>query len=80
MLYWQLAPKEHISMKYFLKFKSFIQENAFENIVDEMVAILSCPQCVNGYGLDRDHCGEMGELLKQRCNICNQWNYNTVLL
>ena len=34
-------------MKYYLKFNSFIQENAFENIVCEMAAILSEPQCVN---------------------------------
>ena len=26
----------------------FIQENAFENVVCEMAAILSWPQCVNG--------------------------------
>ena len=34
-------------MKYHLNSNVFIQENAFENIVCEMAAILSRPQCVN---------------------------------
>ena len=49
MTYCQLDPKEHISMKYYLKFKIFIQENARENIVCEMAAILSRPQYANTY-------------------------------
>ena len=32
-------------------FYRFIQENAFENIVGKMAAILSQPQCVNGLPL-----------------------------
>ena len=44
--YFQLDPKEHISVTFRLKFKSFIQENALENIVCEMEAILSQPHSV----------------------------------
>ena len=44
--YCQLHPKEHISVKFSLKFKVFIKQNALENVVCEMVAILSKPQCV----------------------------------
>ena len=35
-------------MKFHLKFKVFIQENAFENGVSEIAAILSRPQYVKG--------------------------------
>ena len=45
MAYCQLDPKEYISIKYYLKFKVFIPENAFENVICEMAAILSQPQC-----------------------------------
>ena len=41
LTYCQLDPKEHISMKFCLKFKYFVQENAFEHVVPEMVAILT---------------------------------------
>ena len=34
-------------MEFEQKSKIFIQENAFENVVGEMAAILSRPQCVN---------------------------------
>ena len=33
-------------MKFYLKFKSMIKENAFENVLCEMAAILSEPRCV----------------------------------
>ena len=39
----QLDPKEYNSMKFYSKFESFIQGNALENIICEMVAILSWP-------------------------------------
>ena len=38
---------EQTSVKFVSKFYSFIQENAFENVVYEMAAILSRPQCVD---------------------------------
>ena len=44
--YYQLDSNEHISVKLYLKFKSGIHGNAFQNVVCEMVAILSQPQCV----------------------------------
>ena len=47
MTYCQLDHKKHILMKCYLKFKSFIQGEAFENIAYEIAAILSQPQCVN---------------------------------
>ena len=34
---------EHISMKFHLKFKSFIPENTFENVVCKMSAMLFRP-------------------------------------
>ena len=37
---------EHISMEFSSKYKNGIQENAFENVVCEIVAILSQPQGV----------------------------------
>ena len=46
--YCQLESREHISMKYFVKFKSF-QENAFENVICEKAGILSRFQCVNWF-------------------------------
>ena len=46
--YCQLDPKEHVSMKFIQNSKYFIQENALENVVCEMAAILYQPQCVNG--------------------------------
>ena len=42
----QLDTKEHSSVKFYLKFKSFIQRNVLENAVCEIAAILSQPQCV----------------------------------
>ena len=44
--YCQLDTKEHISVDIYSKFKSFIQGNGLENVVCEMVAILSRPQSV----------------------------------
>ena len=41
MTYCQLDHKEHISIKYHLNSKVFIQENSFENILCEMATILS---------------------------------------
>ena len=38
-IFCQLDPKEHNSMKDSLKFKSIIEENAFENIVCEVASI-----------------------------------------
>ena len=44
MVYCPLDPKENISMKFYLKLKNSVQENnAFENAVCEMAAILSRP-------------------------------------
>ena len=45
--YCQSGPRKHISVKCCLKFKSFIQENALENVC-EIAAILFRPQCVKG--------------------------------
>ena len=39
--YCRLDPKEHISVKFIYNWKVFIQGNALENIVCEIVAILS---------------------------------------
>ena len=39
--YSQLDPLEQTSVQFFQNTKLFIQENAFENIVSEMAAILS---------------------------------------
>ena len=47
LAYCQLNNKEHILVRYYLKFKCFILENVFENIVCEMAASLSLPQCAN---------------------------------
>ena len=44
--YFQLYHKEHISMKFYLKFNFFFEENAPTNDVCEMVAILFWPQCI----------------------------------
>ena len=43
LTYYQLDPKKHISKKFTSDSKFFIQENAFENAVCNMVAILSQP-------------------------------------
>ena len=44
--YCQSDLREHISMKHYLKFKSFHSRNAFENVICTMAVILSRPQCV----------------------------------
>ena len=44
--YCQFEPWEKISVKFEVKFIIFIQENILENVVCEMAAILSWPQCV----------------------------------
>ena len=45
--YCQLDPKEHISVIFFIQNSEiFIQENPFENVVCEMVAILPRPHGV----------------------------------
>ena len=44
MTYCELDPKEYISIKFHLKFKSFYSRNAFENIAYDMAAILSRPE------------------------------------
>ena len=47
LTYCQLDPKnEDISKKFHFKFRVFIQENAFENIVRKMEAILSRSQYI----------------------------------
>ena len=43
MVYCPLDPKENISMKFYFKLKNFVPENAYENAVCEMAAILSRP-------------------------------------
>ena len=43
----KLDPMEYISVKFIKNSKVFIQGNALENVVSEMAAILSQPQCVN---------------------------------
>ena len=45
--YCQLGPKEHISIRFIWNSEVFTQENAFENIICKMVAILSLPKYVN---------------------------------
>ena len=50
--YYQLDPWKQTSVKSQSKFiyfhsRNFIQENAFENVIWKMAAILSRPQCVN---------------------------------
>ena len=50
MVYCQLDPEEYISMKFDLKFKSFNQWNAFEDVSVKMAAISSRPQCVKHVG------------------------------
>ena len=46
--YCQLDLKEHISVIFFIQnSKVFIQANALENVICEMVVILFRPQCVN---------------------------------
>ena len=47
----------------------FIQENAFESVVCEMVAILSRPQCVNGKCLMSTFCAEVS-----RSHTAMSWN------
>ena len=47
MTYCQLDSKEQTSVNFQSNTTIFIQENAFENAVHEMAAILSRPQCVN---------------------------------
>ena len=42
----QLNHKEHISVKYYLKFKSFHLRKCTRKIVSEMAAILFRPQCI----------------------------------
>ena len=38
----QLDPKEHKSMQFYSKFKIFIKENSFENVVCKMALLQSC--------------------------------------
>ena len=48
LIYSQLNPGKYISMKFYLKFESFIHENAFQNSSTMLGSfILSWPQCVN---------------------------------
>ena len=47
--YCQLDPTEHISVKFYSKFKSFHSRNALEYVISDMAAILSQPQCVEPY-------------------------------
>ena len=43
--YYQLDPEEHISVIFFNS-QVFIEENALENVVCKMMAILSRSQCI----------------------------------
>ena len=45
--YYQFNPQEQTSAKFEPKYKLFIHENAFENVVFEMAAILSFGRWVN---------------------------------
>ena len=45
--YCLLYTTEQISVKSESKFEIFVQENAFENVVCELAAILTRPRCVN---------------------------------
>ena len=47
MQYHQFTPWQHIPVKSYAKFIIFIQENVIGNVVCEMAAILSQPQCVH---------------------------------
>ena len=40
LTYYQLGPKKHISINFYLKFKYFIQD-VFEHVVCEMATVLS---------------------------------------
>ena len=61
-----------------LNWNIFIQENAFENVVWKMAAILSWPQCVNVPGLGRNHNdpGAFYEYWKVICFNLNLWWFN----
>ena len=48
LTYLQLDLEQHISMTFCLKSENIIKENAFENAVCKMTAILSRPRCVKG--------------------------------
>ena len=49
--YRSLDPGEQISIKFSSKYSNYLHENAFENVVTEMAAILSQCQYVNKSGL-----------------------------
>ena len=70
MTYCQLDPKENISMNYYLKFKVFIQQNAFENIIWEMADILFQSQCVN----KKYFCNHFAQELDMRFGPCEDFS------
>ena len=47
LVYCYLGSWEHSSAKFQSKFKLFIRENAFQNVVWKIATILSLPHCVN---------------------------------
>ena len=51
--YGWLDPWEQTSVKSQSMFYIFIQENAFENVVRKLSAVLSRPQCVKGYEIGK---------------------------
>ena len=47
LCYWQLDPSEQTSVRFQLKYKTFIHENASENIVYEIAANLPMEEELN---------------------------------
>ena len=47
MAYFQLDPAENNSITFYVELKIFSQDNAYENVVCKMTAILSRSYCVN---------------------------------
>ena len=43
LAYFQLGIKKHITKTFYLKFKALVQENAFENVICKIKALLSQP-------------------------------------
>ena len=46
LTYYQLKPKKYILVKFYKKFRSFIQENTFEDVICKLMGILARPPYV----------------------------------
>ena len=65
LLYCHLDPKKHISGKFYsINSKGLIQENALENVVCKMAAILSRPQCPYTWRPGHNGCHFTGDIFK----------------